>query len=126
MADNKKTVFIAFAMEDERTRDLFVGQRLHPRTPYEYTDMSVKEPYETQWKERVRTRIRRSDGVIALISKSTAQAEGQLWEIQCAVEEGKPLLGIWIGDHRTKPAVMGSAPCVEWTWAAVESFISGL
>lgn len=64
--------------------------------------------------------------MIALISMSTAQAEGQLWEIQCAVEEGKPLLGIWVDDHRVKPAVMGTAPCVVWTWAAVENFIDGL
>lgn len=122
-----KVVFIAFAKEDERTRDLFVGQRLHPGTPFEWTDMSVKEPYASEWKARVRTRIKRSDGVIALISGSTPAADGQLWEIQCAVEEGKPLLGIWIEKgYRTKPSQMGSAPCKEWTWDAVEEFIGSL
>lgn len=40
MAD-KKTVFIAFAKGDETTRDLFTGQRVHPKTPFEFTDMSV-------------------------------------------------------------------------------------
>lgn len=34
MAD-KKTVFIAFAIEDERQRDLLRGQSLQPRSPYE-------------------------------------------------------------------------------------------
>ena len=125
MAD-KKTVFIAFAMEDEPTRIMFTGQRVNANTPFEFTDMTVKEPYETEWKERVRTRIRRSHGVIALISSSTAGATGQLWEIKCAVEEGKPLLGIWLGDHRTKPAEMGTAPCKVWTWDAVATFIDGL
>lgn len=33
--------------------------------------MSVKQPNVTEWKQRVRTRIRRSDGVVALISSST-------------------------------------------------------
>lgn len=42
---SKKTVFIAFAKEDETTRNLFTGQRVHPDTPFEFTDMSVKEPY---------------------------------------------------------------------------------
>ncbi|WP_029603681.1 MULTISPECIES: TIR domain-containing protein [Kocuria] len=122
-----KTVFIAFAKEDESTRNLFTGQRVHPDTPFEFTDMSVKEPYSSQWKERVRTRIRRSDGVIALISSSTPAATGQLWEIACAVEEGKPLLGIWIEDgYRTKPSQMGSAPCKVWTWDNVANFIDGL
>ena len=41
------------------------------RYPVELIDMSVKQPNVTEWKQRVRTRIRRSDGVVALISSST-------------------------------------------------------
>lgn len=123
----KKTVFIAFAKENEGTRNLFTGQRVHPDTPFEFTDMSVKEPYSSEWKERVRTRILRSDGVIALISSSTPKATGELWEISCAVSERKPLLGIWIEDgYRTKPSEMGSSPCKGWTWDNVAGFIDGL
>ncbi len=122
-----KTVFIAFAKEDESTRNLFTGQRVHPDTPFEFTDMSVKEPYSSEWKAKVRARIRRSDGVVALISSNTPKATGQLWEISCAVEEGVPVIGIWIEDgYRTKPAEMGSAPCVAWTWDNVANFIDGL
>lgn len=122
-----KTVFIAFAKEDEAIRNLFTGQRVHPDTPFEFIDMSVKEPYSSEWKAKVRTRIRRSDGVIALISSNTPKATGQLWEISCAVDEGVPLIGIWIeDDYRTKPAEMGSAPCVAWTWDNVSNFIDGL
>jgi len=89
--------------------------------------MSVKEPYSSDWKDRVRTRVRRSNGVIALISSHTPKATGQLWEIKCAVEEKKPLLGIWLGDsYRTKPPEMGGAPCKTWTWSNVADFIDGL
>lgn len=124
---DKKTVFIAFAKEDESTRNLFTGQRVHPNTPFEFVDMSVKQPYVSEWKERVRARIRRSDGVVALISSSTPKAAGELWEIQCAVAEKKPLLGVWIEEgHRTKPTAMGSAPCKTWTWANIGAFIDGL
>jgi hypothetical protein len=123
----KKVVFIAFAKEDETTRNLFTGQRVHPDTPFEFTDMSVKEPYDSEWKERVQTRVRRSDGVIALISSNTPSATGEIWEIECAVEEEKPLRGIWIEDgYRTKPSAMGSASCVTWTWENVANFIDGL
>ncbi len=52
----KKVVFIAFAIEDERQRDFLKGQSLHSRVPYEFVDMSVKEPYDNAWKDRVRTR----------------------------------------------------------------------
>ncbi len=56
---NKKVIFIAFAIEDERQRDFLKGQSLLTDSPFEYVDMSVKEPYDSDWKERVRTRIRR-------------------------------------------------------------------
>lgn len=126
MADTK-AVFIAFAKEDERARNLFTGQRVHSKTPFEFIDMSVKEPYDTDWKNRVRTRVRRSKGVIALISASTPKASGELWEIKCAVEEKRPLLGIWIEDgYRVKPPGMGSAPCKSWTWDNVAAFIDSL
>lgn len=122
-----KTVFIAFAMEDEGIRNLFTGQRVSTRTPFEFVDMSVKQSYVTEWKTKVRTRVRRSDGVIALLSSSTPRATGQLWEIECAVQEEKQLLGIWIvNGTRIKPAIMGSAPCKEWTWENVADFIDGL
>jgi hypothetical protein len=40
---DKKVVFIAFAIEDVRMRDLIKGQSLHTDSPFEYIDMSVKE-----------------------------------------------------------------------------------
>ncbi len=101
MAD-KKTIFVAFAIEDERQRDFLKGQSLHTNSPFEYIDMSVKEAYDENWKERVRTRIRRSNGVIALVSESSLTSNGQKWEIGCAKEEGRDILGIWAyTDDRT-------------------------
>jgi hypothetical protein len=122
-----RVVFIAFAKEDERIRNLFSGQKIHPRTPFEFTDMSVKKPYDSAWKSRTRTRIRRSDGVIVLVSSSTRQAKGQLWEIKCAREEGKPIRGFWIEKgFRTRPRAMGMIPIRNWSWPNVASFIDSL
>ena len=58
----KKVIFVAFAIEDERQRDFLKGQSLNTKSPFEYVDMSVKEAYSSEWKERVRTRIRGSLG----------------------------------------------------------------
>jgi hypothetical protein len=121
---DQKIVYIAFAEEDVGCRNLFSGKRIHPETPFEFTHMPLKQPGDPDWRERARARIKRSDGVIALISPSTPEAEGQLWEIECAVEEGKKILGIWLEDgYEVKPAEIGSAPCKEWTWENVAAFI---
>jgi hypothetical protein len=121
---NKKVVFIAFAMEDVRQRDFLKGQSLLTDSPFEYTDMSVKEPYATDWKDKVRTRIKRSDGIIVLISKNSLTSSGQKWEIQCAREEGKKVLGIWAySDDRTN--IEGVNTKV-WTWDNIKNFINSL
>jgi hypothetical protein len=123
MAD-KKTIFIAFAIEDERQRDLLRGQSLSTDSPFEYVDMSVKEPYDRDWKDRVRTRIRRSDGVIALVSKNTLESSGELWEIECSKEEKKKILGIWAySNDRTD---VTGIRVVTWTWSGIENFIDSL
>src|SRR5579862_7652853 len=123
MAD-KKTVFIAFAIEDERQRDFLKGQSLHPRAPFEFIDMSVKEPYDQNWKDRVRTRIRRSHGVIALVSKSSLKSSGQKWEIACAKEEKKRIRGIWAyTDDRTN---LDGVNTLVWSDKNISDFIDSL
>lgn len=120
----KKVVFVAFAMEDERQRDFLKGQSLQTNCPFEYIDMSVKEAYDSNWKERVRTRIRRSDGVIALVSASSITSSGQRWEVECAKEEGKRVLGIWVyKDDRTD---LPGVRTIAWTWASIADFIDSL
>jgi hypothetical protein len=94
MAD-KKVVFVAFAIEDARVRDMIKGQSLHTDSSFEYIDMSVKEAYDEEWKKKVRTRILRSDGILAIVSKNSLNSSGQKWEIQCAKEEKKKIRGIW-------------------------------
>ena len=123
MAD-KKTIFVAFAIEDETQRDFLKGQSLKTNSPFEYIDMSVKEAYDKDWKERVRTRIRRSDGVIVLVSKKSLTSSGQKWEIECAKEEKKKIRGIWAyKDDRT---ILVGVNTVAWSWPAISDFIDSL
>ncbi len=120
----KKTVFVAFAIEDETYRNLLKGQSLYTNSPFEYIDMSVKTAYETDWKNKVITRIRRSDGVIALVSKNSLTSLGQKWEIECAKSEDKNILGIWCSkDDCTK---INGVKTVDWSWDAIKHFINSL
>jgi hypothetical protein len=123
MAD-KKTIFVAFAIEDERQRDFLKGQTLHPRAPYEFIDMSVKEAYDSGWKDKVRTRIRRSDGVIVLVSKNSQTSSGQKWEIACAREERKKIRGIWAySNDRTE---LQGVSTVTWSDSNIVNCIDSL
>jgi len=123
MAD-KKVIFVAFAIEDENIRNMIKGQSLNTKSPFEYVDMSVKEAYDEEWKEKVRTRILRSDGVLVVVSKNSLKSSGQKWEIQCAKEEKKKIRGIWAyKDDRTDLAGVNT---MVWTWDNIANWIDSL
>ncbi|WP_035660683.1 hypothetical protein [Bradyrhizobium sp. Ec3.3] len=128
MASTKR-VFTAFAIEDEKLRVMLVGQRLHTDTPFEWTDMSVKEPWSSEWKTKCRTRIKGCDGVIGIITPNTPKASGQLWELKCAYEEKRPVLLIRRSADRPLSAVpeeIRGRPVVAWSWPTIETFIKKL
>lgn len=122
-----KTIFIGFAVEDKNYRDLLRGQSKLGHSPIEYTDMSVKEPWESSWKTKCRQRIAGSDGFIALLSRKVRDADGARWEIDCAVEEGIPVLGVHIHqDDDYKPSEIGGETVISWTWDGIGDWIDGL
>ncbi len=127
MAD-KKRMFISFAVEDKWARDYLVGQAKNEKSPFEFVDMSVKEPWDSEWKKRCRTKIKGCDGVIAILSKNSAKADGEKWEMKCADEEGVPMIGIWAkkDEQVTVPAEFGKNKVIEWTWAGIAKFIDSL
>lgn len=126
MAD--KRIFISFAVEDAKYRDFLKGQSLHTRSPFSYVDMSAKQAWDTAWKTKCRTRISGCDGVIALISTRTRNADGAKWEMQCANDEGIPMIGIHI-DKNNKgeiPPQLSGKKIREWTDKAIADFIDSL
>lgn len=126
MADNR--IFVAFAIEDETTKILFTGQAKNEKVPYDFVDMSVKEPWSTDWKAKCRTKIKGCDGAFVLVSKNLKNASGALWEIDCIKEEGIPLRGIYIKDasYSDKPDNLYGVVCKDWTWDNVKEFIDSL
>lgn len=122
-------VFIAFAIEDQTVRDLVVGQMRNQNSPFQWTDMSVKQPWATDWKNQCRSRIRGCDGMIAIVSRNTAQASGQLYEIATAREEKIPLVGL----HATRdqrplvlPPALNGVRIMDWSWENISGFLRSL
>ncbi len=125
---SNKRIFICFAIEDEYARDFLVQQSEDTRSPFEFTDMSVKEPWDDSWKTRCRARIKSCDGLIALISKKTRNADGAKWEMKCADEEDIPMLGVHIhkDDKGEIPSELNGYKVIEWNWSGIADFIKSI
>jgi hypothetical protein len=122
-----KRVFVSFAIEDKKYRDFVVGQSRNSDSPFEFVDMSVKEPWETDWKENCRTKIKGCDGMISLVSGSTQNASGQIFEIRCAYEERVPVMLMYINDDRPRlPELLSNRLVNKWSWDNLKSFINRL
>lgn len=122
-------IFIAFAAEDSTLRDFLVGQARNEQSPFSFVDMSVKQPWDNNWKTNCRTKIKGCDGLIAIITGYTAKADGQLWEIACALQEGVPVLLIK-PDSVTLPSLMptpvAGRSIKAWTWTNIKTFLNKL
>lgn len=124
-----KRIFISFAIEDSNLRDFLVGQAKNAHSPFEFVDMSVKEPWSDSWKTRCRTKIKGCDVVIAIITKNTMKADGERWELKCASEEKVPCLGIWGNDNHLGVNVLPEFPAYkmrDWTWSNISSWLNNL
>lgn len=117
-------VFTSFAIEDRDLRTMLVGQARNKKSPFEFVDMSVKEPWSESWKTRCRKKIRGCDGVIGIITDNTPNASGQLWELKCAYEEGVPVLLIYGNDDRPSrlPEPVDGRAIRLWTWDNIKAF----
>ena len=122
-------VFISFAVEDRVLRDFLVGQKRNVRSTIDFTDYSVKEPWSSSWKTNCRQRIRSCAGMIGIVTKNTPKADGQLWELKCAIEEGLPLMlihGYSALEKRlsTLPSIIKGRSVNIWTEDNIANFLN--
>ncbi|MDR1328555.1 MAG: TIR domain-containing protein [Oscillospiraceae bacterium] len=122
-----KRIFISFAIEDENLRNMLVGQARNDNSPFAFVDMSVKQPWDHAWKTQCRTKIKGCNGVIAIATNNSRSADGQIWEINCAREEGIPVCGVW-GHSNQTPTIkaMDGVRTVYWTWDNIKNWLATL
>lgn len=123
-----KKIFISFAIEDKFARDNLVYQAKQAHTPFEFIDMSVKTPWDSQWKTNCRQRIKVCHGMIAFVSDNTYYADGARWEIKCGYEEGVRIYPVYIHDYGVKrlPTELNGRRVNHWTWSNITSFLNSL
>ena len=125
----KYRIFTSFAMEDKFLRDALIGQKRNNHSPFDFIDMSVKQPWTSSWKTNCRTKIRSCDGMIAIITSNTKNADGQLWEIKCAQEENIPILGVYGHDYDygiSLPYGYYTIKTIRWEWDKISMWLRNL
>ena len=124
-----KRAFISFDFDhDEEFRNALVGQAKNPDSPFSIADWSVHEPFESNWRRRVRDRIRRTDLTIVICGEHTHTTRGVAAELTTTREESKPYFLLW-GHPRgncTKPAMsLSSDKIYKWSWENLKQLIAG-
>ena len=126
---SKKRTFISFDYDhDSDLKNLLVGQARNNDSPFEITDMSIKEPISNNWKANARRRIKGCDVVVVICGKYTDTATGVSAELRIAQEESVPYFLLWgrADSNCVKPtAVKTSDKIYKWTWDNLKMLIGG-
>ena len=124
-----KRAFISFDFDhDEELRNALVGQAKNPDSPFEIADWSVHEPFDDNWRQRVRGRIRRTDLTIVICGEHTHDARGIAAELTITQEERKPYFLLKGRPNKTctKPrTALRSDNIYNWTWPNLQKLIAG-
>lgn len=124
-------VFISFALKDAELRDKLVEQINKEKPDAKCIDMPMKKSWESAWKAEVQDTVRGCAGVIGLISESITRADGQQWELRCALDSGLPVL--LIGEKysmdipaKLLPELIRDKDIRLWEEATVSGFLNRL
>ena len=125
MATRIIRVFLAYAEEDYKFRDLVVGQAKTANLSVEFADMPAKQPWVPRWKAACRTRAFECDKAIVLISRKTKQGAGVKWEMECISETQIPVLGVYTEtcDKSAVPDELHDSRVIAWNWPEIAGFI---
>lgn len=123
-----KQFFLTYAKNDRDIRDRFVGEAVERMLPMRFTEMTVKKPWDDQWKTQCRYRIRGSSGLIVLISPHLESDTGALWEVRCAEETGTPILGVYAAGASIIhcPDVLLGKNKASWDWDEISRSVGPL
>lgn len=125
----KKRTFISFDYDhDVSLKNLLVGQAKNDDSPFEITDMSIKETITEDWKKKARTRIKGCDVVVVICGEYTNTATGVSAELKIAQEEEVSyfLLKGYSDKTCVKPTAAKSGDKIyNWTWDNLKKLIGG-
>lgn len=126
----KARVFISFDFDnDERLKNLLVGQAKYEDSPFEISDWSLKEAApERDWEEKAEVRIKRANILCVIAGKKTYNASGVLKEIEITdslIKEGWSIRKFELIGHPDVvcPHVEGAGRRIAWTWPNLKVYL---
>jgi Thoeris protein ThsB, TIR-like domain len=126
-----KKIYVGCAESDVRYRDMMVNFRVrwgfYTNNTFEFLTSDRGGLESDQWKQFVEEAIRESDGVMIMVSEHTALDPGATWEIDCALSNTVPIVGVDIRkdfDSKIPKELVGKMTRYGWAWFA--EFIDGL
>lgn len=97
-----KNVFISFVEEDLNEVNLLRGQAKNEKSDLEFSDYSVKEPYDSTRadfiKQKIREKIQKISTTIVYVSNNTASSKWVKWEVEESLKMGKKVIAVHKGD----------------------------
>ncbi len=126
MATRKRRVFVSFDFDNDKTlKEFIVGQAKLDDSPFEITDMSLKEAApEKEWLEKAKAAIKRSDTMLIMLGPKTHKAPGVLKEVKIANELEKhrfQVIGYKDGDYT---AVPNGGRVYSWNWDNLKKLLA--
>jgi DNA-directed RNA polymerase subunit L len=93
-----RNVFLSFVEEDIYLVNLFRGQAKNENNDMEFSDYSVKEPFDSEnadyIKQQIRNLIKKVSVTLCLVGETTYKSKWVNWEIRTSSELGKGLVGV--------------------------------
>ena len=126
----KKTkAFVSFDYDNDKDiKDSLIAQSKHPDSPFDITDLSIKEAINQKWKDEARKKIKQSDVVIFMCGEHTDRATGVAAEMTITREEGKRyflLCGRADRNVKKPNGALSTDIINKWTWDGLKKLISG-
>jgi hypothetical protein len=122
----KPRAFISFEMEDRWARDFLSQHAKDKNNDIEFSDYSVKDPFDSKWKTECAKRIGLTKGTIVLVGATTYKSDAVLWEIAETNRQGNHIFGIQISHDKTHPVPAGlpAGNVIRWDFDQIAKWLN--
>ncbi len=129
--ESRKKIYVGCATPDIPYKEMLVNFRqrweFYTRHRIDFLTIDQSGLAPDQCKRKAEEAICQSDGVMVIVSKHTACDALALWEIDCALSNAIPTVGVDIRktpDEHVPPKLVGKMTKYGWEWFA--AFMDGL